>query len=331
MASKSARGFHYQKRDKSAIKERANMQGGGYDTIIKPKYKVYKPKEGKNLIRILPPTWEKAAHYGYDIFVNYNIGIDNQSYLSLSKMKSEPDPLADARRDAERDGDEKLAKALRATQRICMWVIDRMDEDEGPQVYPAAFSVDKEIANLTLEEDTKEVLYIDDPENGQDVRFYREGTNLNTDYVKFKLMPPSPIHEDEKLQNEWLEMIAENSLPECLQFYSYEHIAQVFNGKSKTGPDEGDEDEKPSRRRPTARKPADEDAEPEEDKKPSRGRISNTDDEEDADEKPKRPRSRLKDKEEPVEETARTSIRERLKNRGKARTEPEEEPEEEDD
>src|SRR3954466_6918418 len=103
-SKKDDRGFKYQKRDKETLKERANMKGGNYDTYIKPKYKQWKPKDGKNLIRILPPTWDMrdtpwqtTAHYGMDIYVNFNIGADNQSYLSLGKHMKGDDPLIDAR------------------------------------------------------------------------------------------------------------------------------------------------------------------------------------------------------------------------------------------
>jgi hypothetical protein len=84
--AKSERSFVYRKRSGEDVKQRANMRGGNFDSFIKPQYKLYKVKDGKNLIRILPPTWEGAKHYGFDLFVNYNIGADNQSYLSLSKM-----------------------------------------------------------------------------------------------------------------------------------------------------------------------------------------------------------------------------------------------------
>ena len=228
------------------------MRGGNFDSIFKPQYKVYKVKDGKNVIRVLPPTWDKARHYGYDIHVNYNIGPDNQSYLSLSKMKGEADPIAEARHEAERDSNTELVKALQPTHRVMIWLIDRLAEDEGPQLWAMPFTVDKAFANLSFDEDTKEVVYIDDPEQGCDVRFYREGTGKNNtkyDASKMKLMKAAPIHEDEKLQNEWLGYIEENPIPNCLNFYDYDYISGIFDGTVHTAPDE---DETPAR----PRKPA---------------------------------------------------------------------------
>lgn len=259
------RTFQYTPRSKEAVRERANAKGGDFDSIIKPSYKVYKMRDGKNLLRILPPTWDGAKHYGYDLYVNYNVGVDNQSYLSLSKMKGEKDPLAEAKREADRDGDKKLAKDLTPRQRIAMWVIDRQSEDDGPQLWLAPFTLDKAIANLSFDEDTKEVMFIDDPDNGCDVRFYKEGSGLKTDYdaSKIRILKPSVLHEDEGLQNEWLEYVQENPIPECLQFYDYDHIASVFDGNVGRPADKDEDNDKPQRPA-AARKPAaaDDDEEP---------------------------------------------------------------------
>lgn len=297
-AKREERGFRYQRRDKDSLKERANMKGGNYDSYIKPKFKQWKPKEGKNIIRILPPTWDDARHYGLDIFVNFNIGPDNQSYLSLSKHDKGPDPLAEARREAMNDGNKDFAKKLNPSQRILYWIIDRMDEDEGPLLWAAPFTFDKSLSNLCIDEDTKEVIFIDDPESGRDIRFYREGTGLTTTYdpSKMKVMKESPLHEDEGIQNEWLDFITENALPDVLNFYDYDHIKAQFGGAA--GREDDDEDEKPRRSAQRA-KPRDDDADEDEDEKPksrsaSRRQATEPDDDDDEeDEKPTRSKRRV--------------------------------------
>lgn len=240
------RSFRYQERTVDDLKERANATSGDFDDFIKRTYKKFKVHDGKNMIRILPPTWDDAKHYGYDIWINYGVGPDNQPYLSLSKMKNEKDPIAEAQRLAAREGDEKLARELQARKRILMWVIDRNAEDEGPLLWAAPLSVDKALATLSFDEDTGEIIFIDDPENGCDVRFYKEGTGLKTNYdaAKIKLQKPSPIHQDEKLQDQWLQYVQENPVPKCLQFYDYAYISNVFDGGSATsGKHETDEAE----------------------------------------------------------------------------------------
>lgn len=271
--AKEERGFSYKKRGKDTLKERANMKGGNYDSYIKPKFKQWKPKEGKNIIRILPPTWDGARHYGLDIFVNFSIGADNQAYLSLSKHDKGADPIEEARREAQKDGEKKLADKLRPSQRILYWIIDRMDEDEGPILWAAPFTFDKALSNLCIDEDTKDVIFIDSPSDGRDVRFYREGTMLNTTYdaSKMKVLKESNIHEDEDIEGEWLDFINENPLPEVLNFYEYDHIKAVFDGQTK--PDDDEDDDKPAR---PSRKTASDDED-----KPKRSRTRAASDDED--------------------------------------------------
>lgn len=259
MVKADTRSFRYERRSPESVKERANMRGGSFDSIVKPQFKQFKVRDGKNLIRILPPTWKvpKPKHYAYDLFVNYDIGVDNQSYLSLSKMKGERDPLDEARRVAQREGDEKLAKALLPRSRLGMWVIDRNAEEEGPQIWVCPFTVDKSFLTLAIDEDTNAVIYPDTPFEegdepaGNDIRFYKEGQGLLTRYdpLKMKILAASPLHEDETVAIEWLEFVEANPVPDCLQFYDYDHIASTFNGTAGSR----DAEEDPFNERPKPR------------------------------------------------------------------------------
>ena len=320
MPKTAMRSFRYHKRTPEEMKERANMRGGGFDRYIKDGIKMYKVRDGKNLIRVLPPTWgdEKhpPKHYGYDIFVNYNIGVDDQSYLSLSKMLGKPDPLAEARKEAEADGDKELAKSLQPTQRICVWLIDRQAEDEGPQLWAAPFTFDKALINVSFDDDTKEVVYIDDPETGCDVRFYKEGAGLKTKYdaSKMRLMKPGPIHEDQGTQDEWMAFIMENPIPDCLNFYTYDQIAAAFDGTTKSKKAADDDDERPRPRRERARAEPEDEAPFDEDEKPApRKRPVDPDDDDEPAPRRERARARAEDEEPPK----RQNIRERLASRGK--------------
>jgi len=232
--------FQYTRRDPSNIKERAKQQGGDFDSIFKPGTKLFKPRDGKNIIRILPPAWPDAEHYGYDIWLNYNIGIDNQSYLSLSKMKKERDPIVEARKQAERDGDKKLADSLEPKRRVLMYVVDRSNEQDGPQLWSAPWTVDKSFAALAFDEDTNELVMVDDPETGNDIKFVKEGQGQTTKYPaeQMRIFKPSRLSEDDRNMNEWLEFIVSNPIPNLLNFYTYDHISEVFSGHVAKSEDE---------------------------------------------------------------------------------------------
>lgn len=283
---KSKSKFKYQRRSKDDVKAAANQRAGNFDSIIKDGFKVYKVREGKNLIRILPPTWEDARHYAYTLMVNYGIGADNQSYLSLHHMLNKPDPLEEARRDAAKEGDEKLAKALEAKKRSGVWVIDRFDEEAGAQFFAMPFTLDRDISQMCYDEDSNEAVLVDDPDEGCDVRFYREGKGRNTKYpaAKMKIMKPSPIFEDEDQQAEVLEYITDNPIPDVLNYCSYEHIDGVFGGKAGRDDDDDDDDKKRNKR---GKRRDDDDDDDEDDRKSkkskskSKGKSRDDDDDED--------------------------------------------------
>ena len=260
--AKATRRFTYQPRDPSVVKTRSNQRGGDFDSIFKEGIKVYKPREGKNRIRILQPFWSKANHYGFDVYVNYGIGIEEQAYLSLSEMKKEPDPLAEARKQAEREGNKKLADSLRPSRRVGFYLIDRMAEDEGVQLWLAPWTVDKAFCGIAIDIETGVPTMVDHPEEGCDIIFFKEGTGMTTKYPaeKMRVLKPSLISEDESQADEWLAFAEDHPIPDMLNYYDYTHIASVFEGHVVK---DDDGDAKPvGRRKPAANPLPDEDEAP---------------------------------------------------------------------
>lgn len=291
------------KPSKETMREKASGRGG-YDSYIKPKFKRYKIKDGKNIVRVLPPTWEGANYHALDVWLNYGIGPDNGSYLSLSKHKKGKDPIAEARNMANREGDDDVAKQLAPRERRLMWVIDRMDEDEGPQLFDAPITLDKAFANLSVgdeDEESEGIIDFTDLETGRDIRFYREGKGKNVKYEgsMVKLFKPSALSEDLEQVEEWWSFVKENPVPDCLNFYDYNHIAQVFNGTVSSRDD--DDDDKPRK----ASKPRATDPDEDEEVKPRKHRPVDEDedkpkprrrtrDDEDEDEPKSKPKSKAK-------------------------------------
>lgn len=223
--------FVYRGSDRTAedITRKASEGTRDYDNIFKPGIPVFKPKEGENCIRILPSTWDEPD-WDYTVQSHYSVGPDNVRYLCLEKMKGEPCPVCEAQRTA---ADKEEADGLRAAKGSIVWIIDRDDERTGPQVWSMPFSkVRNEIYARSTDKKTRAPILVDDPEEGFDIVFNRVGTNVNTDYKGVEIVrDPSPIHEDEKLQNKWLDYIADNPLPSVLHFYDADHIEKVLYGK----------------------------------------------------------------------------------------------------
>jgi hypothetical protein len=145
--------FVYKAPTTERVRERANQKSRDYDRPTKPGIKLYKPREGKNRIRIMPNTWEPGGNFDYKISLVYGIGPDKAAYLSLSEMKTLPDPIDEAYRAAVKEGDDQLAKDLRPKTRAALWLIDRLAEDEGPQLWLAPFTVASDVYDLTIDKD----------------------------------------------------------------------------------------------------------------------------------------------------------------------------------
>ena len=258
---KGGRKFAYKSRDSSMAKDRAEKGGGDFDKIFKENIDMFSPAADDNLIRPLPPTWDEAEHYGYDIYVHYGIGADNQAYLCRKKMLNEACPICEASKEAEREGDSEYAKDLKAKQRVAFFLVDRDNEDKGALMWSSPWGFDKDVCKISVDKRTGEVLALDHPEEGYDIEFEKTGAKMRTKYEGIKIARnASELDNDEAL-----DFIAENPIPDTLNFYSYEHIEDVFGGgdgaskKDEEEPEE--EDEKPSRKSKSKsrRKDSDED------------------------------------------------------------------------
>ena len=247
--------FKYHKRADKYTNQRIDNPNTGHPDIIKrvPGIRYYKP-EAQNHMRILPPTWEEARHYGLEIYEHFGVGVDGHRYLCAMKMEevlenvgtSLPEgidaacPICDERGsvDAEDFDSDKQYKdaisALRPKQRTGVLLIDRNKESDGVCFWAIPYTVDTEIITQSRDEDTREILTIDDPDMGYDIRFNREGQGRNIQYKGIRLKnKPSPLSANPREQAQWLSIVEKNPLPELLNFYEYDKILKDFRGNRK--------------------------------------------------------------------------------------------------
>ena len=246
--SKSDR-FAYKSRDSKKAAARAEQGGGDFDKLFKDEVQGFAPNDGDNLIRPLPPTWEDPEHYGYDIYVHYGIGADNNAYLCRKKMLNEACPICEEQKRAEREGDEEYSKQLKPKQRVAFYLLDRDDEEKGVQIWASPWGFDRDVCKISVDKRSGEVLELDNPEDGYDIEFERTGKGIKTKYEGVKIArKASDLDNDEAL-----EFVNENSIPDILNFYSYEHIEDVFNGGGSDSSSKKEEEEgkKPKRSRGT--------------------------------------------------------------------------------
>lgn len=300
-------GFKYHPRGGEAIQRRAEQQGGQFDSIFKDGVDKWRPKDGENVIRILPPTWEDHDHYGLDIWIHGYVGPDRSTYLCPQKMNNEPCPICKAERDAKAEGEEDEAKQLKPRRQVAVWIIDRGDEAPMPKLFTMSWSMDRDIASLCHNKRTGKVLLIDHPDEGYDISFTRTGKGLNTRYIGMAVdRESSSIVDDEGDQEKILEYIQENPIPDLLNFYDSDYLGKVIEGGAGERDEELDGAEESGKSRTRSRRGARHEEEKEEEERltrtgRARSRRGEVDEEED---EPTRPRRGHHDQEEEGEEDA---------------------------
>jgi hypothetical protein len=255
--------FEYRPPTKDKLQERSNQKGGAYDTIFAPTVKIWKCTEGDKRIRIMPATWEGADHYGLDLFIHGYVGADRGTYICPAKNgENGKCCVCEAARIASDEGDNETAGKLKARKVVCIYLIDRDNESEGPQIWQMGWMNDRDIAAVCIDRRTNEVFLVDDPEGGFDVEFRRVGKGqFDTRYTNIRLSRrPCPLSDDPKQQEDWLQFIVDNSIPDLLIHKDNEYISQQFDAEPRAEeaeqpePRHAREPEKPSEPRRPAEK-----------------------------------------------------------------------------
>jgi hypothetical protein len=245
--------FVYEQRSREQMQKRQSQGANDFDKYLSDGIKMFKPADGDNTIRILPPTWSKPEHFGYDIHVHYGIGPDQQTYLCLRKMKGEDCPICEELDLVKKEGgDEEAEKELRPNKRVLYYLIDREHEKEGVQVWPAPWTVDRDLVGVSQDKKSGAALPIDSPTDGFDITFTKTGAGMKTKYTSIAV----DRRESELGKQSWLDAAVDMPLPETLKFYDYDHIAKAFGGggsvKTKRDHDEDErernrDDDRPKR------------------------------------------------------------------------------------
>jgi hypothetical protein len=219
--------FQYKPRSAEQVEKRLNRTGGSFQGYLRDDYKLFKPAVGENFIRFLPPTWDDAEHWGYEVHVHYNVGPERASVLCLAKMEGKKCPICEAQAAARKAGDEELAKELAPRMQVISWIMNMKDTATGPQLYSVSFRMDSDFIKLTRDRESGEIYQIDNPEEGYNVSYQREGTTqTTTKYSGFQLgRKPSAIQED------WLEYVVAHPVPETLVRRDYDEVKALFEGK----------------------------------------------------------------------------------------------------
>jgi len=231
-----AKKFEYKKRTYDEAKKQANESDAGLrDGYLSPELKLFKPNEGNNKIRLMPPGWDGADHFGYRIAVHYSIGQNKDAYICpfhtvhpVTGLTRQPCPICEER-NRVLDTDEEYAKKLKPSQRVLVYLLERGGKNTKPvlKAWAMPASLDKAIMLQAIDEETQEVLGVDDPFEGYDLDIIRSGVNLNTKYEIKVARRPSEVEDFE--EEIWPLISDKKSLAANLIFFDYDYIAASFS------------------------------------------------------------------------------------------------------
>lgn len=224
--------FEYRPRSQEEVRTYVNSIGGR-DGYFPSEIPFFTPRVGDNIVRILPPPpGSEWGHFGVKLHIHYGIGVDENPYLCLAKMKNEACPICEERERASRAGEGDLSDALRPRTGCAVFVIDRGQENKGPMLWTMPTTVDKEVSKQLWDPTSGEVLLVDHPEEGFDLSFSREGQGLKTKYGGFKFSRrSSPLHDDPKQAEAWLKFICDHAIDKSLVYYEASYIEGVLTGQ----------------------------------------------------------------------------------------------------
>lgn len=178
---------------------------------LDPGSSFYKWETGKNVLRFLPPRKGTRTPMP-GIFQHYCEVPGKEQGVSVVCVAVHAEPKrpcpvcqrAQALQGSRSTRDQELGKKLIAKRRHYANVIDRKNEEKGPQV--AAFPKTVYEALLAIRDDDAAGGNFTDPsDKGFDIVITKTGTGLSTQYKVAAARDGSPLCEEAKQADDWLE------------------------------------------------------------------------------------------------------------------------------
>lgn len=229
-SGKRGRGFTYRPPSVDFVKRQSERKGGKFDNIVKGTFDMWRPKEGSNQIRIMPATWDDHDDYALIVWVHKRIGADTSTYLCLRKMLNKRCPICEECTAARKAGENDEAKALDCSEQMLCWMIDREEDRPKPKVYVMSAPFYKDVNALCYDTRTGSAIFVDNPDEGFDLKIKRTGQGLKTRYLPQIDHNPSPLADRPKDQDALIAFTEENPLPDVLNYYSAAYLEKILSG-----------------------------------------------------------------------------------------------------
>lgn len=249
----------------------------------------WSPKEGKNIIRVLPAWTEKGAHAGKFFLkgaLHYGFKSEgrDRAFPCLSMFEKSCPACAFISVLQEEGSEASTAIVKRMRKQYKYWVNILVRTKDGtektPRIYGLKKKMMRQLRGYMQDPDYGDIT---DAEEGRDVVIEREGTGMNTSYELRVRPKATPIGTDDweeklhKLHKVVVEPMTEEQLiKELRASYGKLYTKAMGLSESKTTKDDDDDDEEKEEKEEKAKK-----KDKKEDKKKS---ADDEDDDEDGEE-----------------------------------------------
>lgn len=184
----------------------------------------FKPHQGKNVVRMLPPPKGKKQWLSYHKH-HFSIGNERKNVICAKAQYGQPCPLCSKAAKLRSTGnklDLRKARALEPTSQVYMNVVDMKNPEKGVQLWTMTPSVFKGVM------DAIELAGVSNPAHplkGFNIIFKRKGEGLNTRYSGYTL-----AREATELPG-WEELLpAQKDLLTVEEAPSDEQMEEALNG-----------------------------------------------------------------------------------------------------
>ena len=223
--------FVYKVRPNEDWERRTNLSTGDFEGWLVNGVRLFTPAKGENLVRFMPPSsrWQDARHYGLDVFLHYGVGPSpGATVLCPFKMRHEDCPICHERAHAERRRDEDLAKQLKVTYRVLTLILNMKDEAQGVMAWGVPYTLGEQIGKAARDRSTGEWRWIDNPTEGFNIFFDKEGDGMLTKYTGVQLQSKST-----PIASHYLDWVEEHPVPELLRWRSYDEVKRLYEGTGR--------------------------------------------------------------------------------------------------
>jgi hypothetical protein len=175
--------------------EAQRLSGGG----------TYKLAAGKNVLRFLPPKVGMKSPFVTVTQHYLEAGQKKVSFVCprMAKRQCPACEHADKLSNSGLGQDFEVAKQFNSKLRFFGAVVDRANEELGPQVFPFGKQIHDQLN--AIRRDATIGGNFTHPDDGFDIVITRVGTGMQTEYTVAAARNQSPLHQDPAVAGDWLE------------------------------------------------------------------------------------------------------------------------------